>query len=360
MPRDSGTGEKTEEATPKRKEDARKEGQVAKSQELVMVGCLLIMFAALQALLGTIAESLQNAVVPFWSGQLLPSADLLTMDNIRPLLGQMILQFLLVMLPILAVALVAAIVVNIAQTGFLFTTKALQPKFSRLNPAEGFKRIFSSRTLFSLLTSILKTVLVGIVIYLKISEDLPLFATMLESNVETSVQAIAQLVFDAAFMILMCLAAVAFLDFIFQRRKFRKDLMMSKYEVRMEMKQQEGDPQVKGRIKQKQRQMAMMRMMADVPEADVVITNPTHYAVALKYDEAEASAPVVIAKGQDQIALRIREIAEENGIETVENKPLARSLFMMCDIGDMIPVEMYQAVAEILAEVFRRNEDRRR
>lgn len=356
MAQDNGTGEKTEEATPKRKEDARKEGQVLKSQELVTVGCLLIMFAALRSFVPSLAESLANATLPYWSGQHDVGAWL-TLDNIRPIMFNAILGFLLFMLPILAVAFIAAIAVNIIQTGFLFTTKALQPKFSRLNPAEGLKRMFSSRALMSLLTSILKTVLVGLVIYMQISNDLPAFQMMLTTDVRGSVIEIAELIFDAAFMIAMFLAGVAFLDYVFQRRKFKKDLMMSKYEVKMEMKQQEGDPQIKGKIKQKQREMATMRMMSEVPDADVVITNPTHYAVALRYEEDVTPAPVVLAKGQDNVALKIKEIAAENNIDMVENKPLARSLYMMCEIGDEIPVDLYQAVAEILAEVYKRHHE---
>ena len=356
MPPDNGTGEKTEEATPKRKEDARKEGQVLKSQEMVTVGCLLIMLAALRSLLPTLAESLANATVPYWSGQYLTEAYL-TLDNIGPILMNMILGFLLFMLPVLAVAFAAAILVNIVQTGFLFTTKALQPKFSRLNPAEGLKRIFSSRGLMSLVTSILKTVLVGLVIYLQISADLPAFQMMLTTDVRGSILQIAELVFDATFMISMYLAGVALFDYVFQRQKFRKDLMMSKYEVKMEMKQQEGDPQIKGKIKQKQREMATMRMMNDVPDADVVITNPTHYAVALRYEEDVTPAPVVIAKGQDNVALKIKEIAAEYNIDTFENKQLARSIYFGCEIGDYIPVQLYQAVAEILAEVYKRHHE---
>ncbi|MBD5559246.1 MAG: flagellar biosynthesis protein FlhB [Clostridia bacterium] len=354
MPQDNGTGEKTEEATPKRKEDARKEGQVLKSQEVVTVGCLLIMLAALRSFVPTLAESLANATLPYWTGQYL-TGSYLTLDNIGRLLSNAIIGFLLFMLPILAVALAAAIISNMAQTGFLFTSKALQPKFNRLNPAEGFKRMFSSRALMGLLTSILKTVLVGLVIYLQISADLPAFHMMLTTDVRNSVQQIAEMVFDAAFMISAFLAGVAFLDYIFQRRKFRKDLMMSKYEVKMEMKQQEGDPQIKGKIKQKQREMATMRMMSEVPDADVVITNPTHYAVALRYEEDITPAPLVIAKGQDNVALKIKEIAAEHDIDMFENKPLARSLYFGCEIGDYIPVELYQAVAEILAEVYKRH-----
>ncbi len=319
-----------------------------------MTGTLLIMFGALRALTPMIAENLMRFSASFLSGQYLPEYYL-NPSNAGPVMQQMVIGFLQIMLPILLVAVLAAVVVNVVQTGFLFSTKALEPKMNRLSPAEGFKRIFSGRTLFELLKSVLKIAVIGIVIYTKIEADLPAFSMMLTGGMKASILQIAELIFDAGFQILLFLAAIALLDYMFQRRKFEKDLMMTKYEVRMEMKQQEGDPQIKGKIKQKQRQMAMMRMMQSVPEADVVITNPTHYAVALKYDEAVGAAPLVLAKGKDNTALKIKEIAAEHSIEIVENKPLARSLYVMCDIGDQIPVEMYQVVAEILAQVYRKH-----
>lgn len=350
---DNGTGEKTESATPKRRQDARENGQVLKSNELVMTGCLLIMFAALNGFTPMIAEGIMSLTTSFLSGQNLPEGMIST-DNIGIIMQQMIFGFLQIMLPIFAVAVIAAVVVNIVQTGFLFTTKALAPKMSRINIVEGFKRLFSGRTVFELMKSILKIIVIGVVIYTEIEANLPAFAMMLTPSLNTSILKVAEMIFSAGFKILLFLAAIAFLDYMFQRRKFEKDLMMSKYEVRMEMKQQEGDPQIKGKIRQKQRQMAMMRMMQDVPEADVVITNPTQYAIALKYDDKKSSAPVVLAKGKDVIAAKIKEIAAEHKIELVENKPLARSLYVMCEIGDQIPIEMYQMVAEILAEVYKK------
>lgn len=353
MADNNSTGEKTESATPKRRQEARERGQVLKSTELVMTGCLLIMFAALKFLTPTVAEGIMNLTSGFLSGQYMPEG-ILTLENIGPVMQQMVLGFLQTMAPILAVAVIAAVLVNIVQTGFLFSTKALEPKMSRISIAEGFKRLFSGRTMFELMKSILKIIVIGVVIYTEIEANLPAFSMMLTPRLNRSILQVADMIFGAGFKILIFLAAIALLDFMFQRRKFEKDLMMTKYEVRMEMKQQEGDPQIKGKIRQKQRQMAMMRMMSDVPNADVIITNPTQYAIALQYDDGASSAPVVVAKGKDMVAAKIKEIAAEHKIEMVENKPLARSLYVMCGIGEQIPVEMYQIVAEILAQVYKK------
>lgn len=350
---DNSTGEKTESATPKRRQDARERGQVFKSMELVMTGSLFIMLGVLKILTPMIAENLMNFSAAFLSGQYLTN-EVLNVDNIGPVMQEMIFGFLQIMLPILAIAVVGGVLLNIIQTGFLFSTKALEPKMSRLNIAEGFKRMFSGRTLFELLKAILKIIVIGAVIYTEIQTDLPAFSMMLSPSLTATILEVAELIFNAGFKIMLFLSAIALLDFMFQRRKYEKDLMMTKYEVRMEMKQQEGDPQIKGKIRQKQRQMAMMRMMQDVPDADVIITNPTHYAIALKYDEGKSSAPIVVAKGKDLVAQKIKEIAAEHKIEMVENKPLARSLYVMCEIGEQIPVEMYQVVAEILAQVYKK------
>ncbi|MDY3004758.1 MAG: flagellar biosynthesis protein FlhB [Christensenella hongkongensis] len=351
MADNNSSGERTESATPKKRQDARERGQVLKSTEIVMTGTLLIMFGALKLLMPVIAQGLINFSGSFFSGQYIQ--DEVTTESIIPVMQTMIYGFLQIMLPILAVALLAAVVVNVVQTGFLFSTKALEPKMSRLNFFEGIKRVFSTRTLFELIKSILKVVVIGVIIYLQIEGNMPAFATMMSTNIEANILKIADMIISAAFNIMLFLAAIALMDFMFQRWRYEKDLRMSKYEIKMEMKQQEGDPQIKGKIRQKQRQMAMMRMMQDVPDADVVITNPTQYAVALKYDDAKYSAPIILAKGKDNVAAKIKEIAKENSVELVENKPLARSLYATCEVGDMIPVELYQVVAEILAQVYK-------
>ncbi|HBU12641.1 MAG TPA: flagellar biosynthesis protein FlhB [Clostridiales bacterium] len=349
MADDGGTGERTEEATPKKREDARKEGNVLKSQELVTVGSLLIVFAALRALTPMLAENLMQGT----RGYLLLTSTELSSSTVMAYAQDVMLGFLQVMLPLFGIALVAGVMLNMVQTGFLFSTKAMGIKMSRLNPIEGFKRMFSVRTFFELGKSILKTLLIGVIIYMQITSNMTVFPGLMSSNYPGAIQQIAEMIFNAAFMICGVLAAIAALDFFFQRWKYNKDLRMSKYEIKMEMKQQEGDPQVKGKIRQKQREMSTMRMMQDVPDADVVITNPTEYAVALKYDEKVGDAPMVVAKGKDKIAQKIKEIAGEHNIEIVEDKPLARSLYAYCEIGDFIPVELYQAVAQILAQVFK-------
>jgi len=358
MPPDTGTGEKTEQATPKKLRDAREEGQVMKSNEVVMTGSMLIMFMALRSLYPMIAESLMEFTTSFFSGQHISTYEI-NIASFMPIVQNTVVGFIMIMIPILAVALVAGVLLNVVQVGFLFTTKALQPKMNRLNPIEGFKRMFSTRSLFELAKSIGKVAAVGIVIYITIKDDLTIFPAMMHTNIHGALLLITELIFDAGFKILLVLGIIAVLDYFFQRRRFNKDMMMSKYEIKMEMKQQEGDPQIKGKMRQKQREMAMMRMMADVPDADVVITNPTEYAVALKYDEAVGDAPMVKAKGKDVLAAKIKEIAKENGVELVENKPLARSLYAYCEVGQFIPVEMYQVVAEILAQVYRAKEGKR-
>lgn len=352
MAEDGGTGERTEEATPKKRQDARERGQVLKSNELVTTGCLLIMFMAMRSFVPTIAENIMNFTTSYLSGRKM-TGDVINMQNFMPISNDMVMGFLNIMLPIFVVAVIAAVLVNIIQVGFLFSTKALEPKMERINVIEGFKRLFSTRALFELMKAILKVIAVGFIIYNQISTNLYKFPTMMVDNYRGAIQHIAEMIFDAALQICLVLAVIAFADFMYQRWKFEKDLRMSKYEIKMEMKNQEGDPQIKGKIKQKQREMSMMRMMQSVPEADVVITNPTHYAVALKYDEKLGDAPMVIAKGKERVAQKIKEIAGENGVEIVEDRELARGIYAYCNIGDFIPVEMYQAVAEILAQIFR-------
>ena len=351
MAQDSGTGEKTEEATPKRKKEARDDGNVFKSQEVVYVAGLLIMFSVLRAMAPSMVRNLMVLMTGYLDGS--ANVEILTNANAAFIFQNTAYGYLQVVLPILLVGVAVGIGLHVMQSGFLFTTKAFMPKLSKLNPLEGIKKLFSSRVLFELLKNVLKISLIGYIIFLNIQKNLAIFPTLMTGNIYGVVNQVVAMVFDAVYQILMVMAAVAMLDFIYQRRKYRKDLMMSKYDVKMEHKNQEGDPQIKGKIKQKQREMSMMRMMSSVPDADVVITNPTEYAIALKYDESVGDAPVVSAKGKEHIARKIKEVARENYIPIVENKPLARSLYVMCEVGDFIPVEMYQAVAEILAEIFR-------
>ncbi len=348
-------GERTEQATPKRRREAREKGQVRKSQELVSALMMVIMFGALSLLGPGMWQRMQELMR---RGLTLGfrESEYLSVEGTSLLLRQMVTVTAQIVLPLLLIGFVAAIATNVVQIGFLFSTKALEPKFSRLNPLEGIKRMFSLRTLFELAKALVKTVLIAYIAYDVVIKNASHFSMMAGESVNASISAIWDSVIDAGFRIGVVMLIVAILDFVYQWFKYEKELRMSKYEIKMEYKQTEGDPQVKGRIRQKQRQMAMMRMMESVPEADVVITNPTHYAVALKYDTDTAGAPVVTAKGQDYLAQRIKDVARENGVEIVENKPVAQALYKNCDIGKEIPLELYQAVAEILAYVYKRKQ----
>ncbi len=350
-------GERTEQATPKRRREAREKGQVRKSQELVSALMMVIMFGALSLLGSGMWGQLQNLVtrgltLDFKRGEALLPAD------VPVLMQECVTAMAKIVLPLLLVGFVAAIAVNVVQIGFLFSTKALEPKFSRLNPLEGLKRMFSLRTLFELAKTIAKTILIGYIAYDVVIKNASSFMLMAGENINSSISAIWTSIINAGFKIGLVLLIIAILDFVYQWFKYEKELRMSKYEIKMEYKQTEGDPQIKSRIRQKQRQMAMMRMMESVPEADVVITNPTHFAVALKYDSEATGAPIVTAKGQDYLAQRIKEIAREHKVEIVENKPVAQALYKNCEIGREIPLELYQAVAEILAYVYKRKQEK--
>lgn len=346
------SGEKTEKATPKKKREARERGQVFKSLELITAFSLMVMFGALAVFGSTMADSIKKLITGYFSaGRDIP--DVMTVSTAGPLLGKAFTQLGLIMLPILGAALIGGVVFNFLQTGFLFSSKALKPKMERISMVQGFKRIFSKRTLIDFLKSIIKITVLGWVAYSEYQNRLKDMPMMMWENVFSSIQATIDILMSVAFNLAIALAILAPFDFLYQWWKYQKDLMMTKQEVRDEYKLTEGDPQIKGKIRQKQRQMASMRMMQAVADADVVITNPTHYAVALSYKEGRHNAPVVVAKGKDFVARRIKERAAELNIEIVENKAVAQYLYFFCEINDEVPEDMYQAVAEILAYVYR-------
>ncbi len=255
-------------------------------------------------------------------------------------------------MPILAIAFIAALTINYLQVGFLFTTKPLKIDLNRINPIEGFKRLFSKRALMELLKSILKIILVGYVAYSFMEKNMTRIISLpgLESTI--ILKNFADISFGFGIKIIGVLIFFAFLDYLFQWREYEKNLMMTKQELKEEYKQTEGDPLIKSRIREKQRRIAMSRMIQDVPKADVIITNPTHIAVAIKYDSELYYAPYVLAKGVDLIAENIKKVGEEHSIPVVENRPLARALYDSVEIGDIIPEELYEAVAEVLAYVY--------
>jgi flagellar biosynthetic protein FlhB len=254
----------------------------------------------------------------------------------------------------LGTALAAGVIINVLQVGFLFTTKTLSPKLDRISPIKGFSRVFSIRTLTELVKSVLKVTVLGYIAYTSYRKLLAEFPNYIGRDIHGLFLSTMELAFTIALKMAAAFALIAAGDYLFQWWKFEKDMRMTKQEVKDEYKMTEGDPQIKSKIRQKQRQMSAMRMMAQVPTADVVITNPTHYAVALKYEDGVSDAPTVVAKGKDFLARKIRETAAEHGVEMVENKTLARALYESCELGDTIPPEFYQVVADILVYVYRK------
>ena len=344
------SGEKTEEPTQRKKEESRKKGQVAKSAELSSVFVILAAFVALKTsgsyMYGKLAGYMRHIF-----GELNVRGDF-SIESIQWVILNAGIVFLETVMPVLLAVLVVSVTVSFLQVGFNFAPELIMPQFSRLNPISGFGRIFSKRSVVELLKSLLKITVVGYFIYRYLREETIRIPALMMSELESSFAVLAAIIYDLAFQIALVILVLAILDYGYQWWEHMQNLKMSKQEVKEEMKQTEGNPQIKGKIREKQRAMAMRRMMSEVPKADVVITNPTHFAVAIKY-EAGMEAPAVIAKGSDFIAQRIREIAKENDVTIVENKPLAQALFKNAEIGDLIPPDLYKAVAEVLAYVYR-------
>lgn len=357
----STSGERTERATPKKRKDARERGQVFKSTEVNTALSNLVIFGFMIVFLPSFLEQLAAIMKNYLSGGLWDEINAAV--DVRSL-GVLFLNLLArcagIILPVLLCAMLVGLVSNILQVGFLFTTKPLAPKLERISPLKGFKRIFSMRTLTELVKSILKIICLGVILYSDFKSLVVTLPGLTGAELYTSFTEALLIAFRLALKMSLTLAIIAVFDFLFQWWNYEKELRMTKQEVKDEYKLIEGDPQIKGRIRQKQRQMSAMRMMQQVPSADVVITNPTHFAVALTYEEGEAAAPVVVAKGQDYLALKIKSVAAENGVEMVENRALARSLYMTCDVGSEIPAEFYQAVADILVYVYRQKNKLRR
>ncbi|MGI6113224.1 MAG: flagellar biosynthesis protein FlhB [Mahellales bacterium] len=350
--------EKTEPATPKKRKEVREKGQVAKSNEVNSVIILVLGFLALRLFIGNMATEIFG-----FSRQILTTQEVdnevFTVDGIHNLMLDVVITTVKICIPVFLAILIGGLAANYLQVGFLFSLKPLTPNLNRINPIEGAKRIFSKRALIELVKSLAKVGIVSYVGYSELREQFSNIPLLLELDLRNSVIIIGQGIFMVVMKISMALMAIAAFDYFFQRRDFEKNIRMSKYELKQELKQTEGDPLIRGRIKDRQREIARRRMMQAVPTADVVITNPVHYAVALKYEQDKNEAPVVVAKGQGYIALKIKEVAALNRVHIVENKPLARSLYSMVAIGQEIPQELYQAVAEILAYVYSLKRGRR-
>ncbi len=349
-------GEKTEKASSHKRNEQRKEGNVMQSKDVVTAASVLVMLFVLR-LTAQLMYRMMTDDMSYWIGISGHGMD----DNGTKIDGMEIATKLIIEIgktvflsagPLLAVSMLIPIIATGIQTRFIFCTKSFQFKLDKLNPINGIKRMFSLSGLFELAKSIIKMVILIAIVYSEIKGRIGEMSRLLQHEVITGVVYIADVVFAICIKLAAVFIAVAAIDFLYQKYKWEKDMMMTKQEVKEEFKMLEGDPHIKGKRRQKQQQMAYSRMMQAVPEADVIIRNPTHFAVAIKYDENKDRAPIVLAKGADKVAFRIIDKAEEHNIQIVENVPLARGLYKSVDIGREIPVEFYHAVAEVLAFVY--------
>lgn len=345
-------GEKTEPATPKRRQDARKKGQVFQSREvtsaiITIAGFLVIYFTVQNSI-----EEIMNLIKYLFLNYGGASDNTFTVNGIYKLFEIILTVFLKLILPTIATVFLVALVSTYAQVGFVFTSESLNIKLERLNPLEGIKRMFSRRTILELLKAVVKIVILGYVMYSFLIGQYKGIPQLLDMSVQDLIKYSLNIFGGILLRISIVLIVLGVVDYIFQWRDYESNLRMSKEDIKEEFKETEGNPQIKSEIKKKQRQISMRRMMQNIKKADVVITNPTHIAVALMYDNEINDAPVVVAKGQDYIAQRIKEEAIKYSIVIVENKPLAQSLYKTTDIGDSIPPELYKAVAEVLAYVY--------
>ena len=351
---DGEGGEKTEDPTSKKLSDARKEGKVAKSKEIVNGVSLLGFFIALRVFLSF--AGIRIVEIFRWIYTLFP--DIVNMKGgltvqaftgiFRSLLG----KTLIILLPFLLIGFSADFVTNLVQVGWKPTMKPLEPKLSKFNPISGFKRIFSKQSIVNLLFAIAKVLLVFYIAYTSIKGQAKTLFLLYDISLNAALSLIFQIIVDTGIRISVVYIVLGLVDYGYQRYKFKDDMKMTKQEVKDEYKNTEGDPQIKGKQRQRMMESSQRRMMKNVPQADVVITNPTHIAVAILYDNTKDDAPRVVAKGEDYLAKKIKDVAKESNVPIVENKPLARALYATVEIDETIPPELYQAVAEILAVVY--------
>ena len=342
--------EKTEQPSERRRQDSRKKGNVAKSQEvnssvIVLVGTGFLFLAG-----GHILSNMMHIMVEFLSNLTTTS---ISASEFPLFFSNVMLQMARTIGPLFLTMFIMAIVVNVSQVGLLWAPEAISPKFEKLNLIKGFKRLVSMRLLVDLLKNMLKLTIIGAVIYITLSSKYESVFLLADDTVGHILTFLMQVSGEVLLKVAVVLLFLAVADYAYQRWEYEKNLKMTKEELKEENKMTEGNPQIKARIKEIQRASSRRRMMTDVPEADVVITNPTHFAVALKYDPGNQVAPVILAKGKRKVALRIKEIAKAHNIPTVEDPPLARLLFRNGEVGKEIPVDAYQAVAEVLGYIYR-------
>mgnify|MGYP003105759755 CR=1 FL=1 len=345
-------GSKTEKATPKKRRDERKKGHVAVSKDVVMICSLLGTFVMLKMLFPLIYRTMRDYMIKYLS--LAPMTETLS-DYTTSAYTDTVTAIIKGALPILLVSLLLAVIGTGLQTRFIFTKKNLLPQFNRLNPLKGIKNIISLKSLVELIKNIIKIIILTIILYQIIMGELKGVARTIDMDFKESTVFVLNSVMNMIFKVSIVFLAIAGFDYFYQWWDYERQIKMSKQELKEEYKQTEGNPEIKGRIRNLQRERAKSRMMQAVPAADVIIRNPTHYAVALRYNLEKDNAPMLVAKGQDELALRIVAVGEEHGVYVLENKPLARGIYASTQVGAEIPPEYYGMVAEILVYVYRMN-----
>ena len=359
--KDGEGGEKTEPATQKKLTDARKEGKVARSKELSSAFGLIVLFLCLKVFVSYVGEKFLGMFDLIYGNMpdfVKINEGSMSAAAASSLIYQVLIQMLLTMLPFLIFGFAVALLVSIIQVGWTVSAKPMKPELSKFNPINGFKRMFSKDSLFELVKSIFKVGIIVYIAYTAIRDNESKLFVLYDISLKQAVGLVGNFVIDVGLKISLVYLVIGIADFAYQKFKFKDDMKMTKQEVKDEYKNTEGDPQIKGRQRRKMQEVSQKRMMQDVPKADVVITNPTHLAVAVQYDADASPAPIVIAKGADFVAQKIKEVAKDNQIEIVENKPLARMLYANVDVGQEVPPELYQAVAEVLAFVYSLRENR--
>jgi len=342
--------EKTEQATPRKRSEARKKGQVGKSREIPSVAVLLAGLSTLYLFGAYMYNHIRSLMQDTFSMIAVPNqglAEFLVLGN------TVIERFIVMVLPVMIAVFVTAILSNVLQIGFVLSWEAVTPKLSKISPIKGIQRLFSKQTLMELFKSLTKLALVGVIAYVTVKGEMDRLPSLADREVQAILLYILKIAFKIFIRVSMAMIFLAILDFWFQKWQYEQQLKMTKQEVKEEFKRTEGDPLIKSRIKRIQYEIAKRRMMQEVPKADVVVTNPVHLAIALQYDTAEMSAPTVLAKGAGEVAERIKTLAREHHIPIVENRELAQNLYKMVEIGNEIPSILHQAVAEVLAYVYK-------
>lgn len=357
--KDGPGGEKTEPATEKKLREAREEGKVSKSKELTAAFDLIVLFLVLKIFVAatgngfiSIFEYVYKLIPDFLSMYAMEMSS----GAVNGFFGEIYRQMLIISWPFFLFGFAITLIISIFQVGWKVSTKPMKPKLDRFNPISGFKRIISKDSIFEFFKSVLKIGVIMYVAYTSIKDHQNDLFILYDIPLGQAIALCGEVVIDAGLKISIVYLVVGIADYAYQKFRFNEEMKMTKQEVKDEYKNTEGNPEIKGRQRQRMREASRRRMMQDVPKADVVITNPTHLAVAIKYEPELNKAPIVLAKGEDYLAQKIRELAKENQIEIVENKPLARMLYANVDVGSEIPPELYQAVAEILAMVYNMKE----